>query len=84
MGKRKCVVCGEWIEDNTDSVPYKNRYAHKKCFEIAVKASVVKLQAKTQSKAKTKQDDKGKKENKPILNIEQGCQKKNIVRKKVF
>ena len=27
-GKRKCKICGKWIEDNDDSVKYKNGYAH--------------------------------------------------------
>lgn len=31
--KRKCVICGEWIEDNSQSIPYKKRYAHQKCFD---------------------------------------------------
>ena len=30
--KRVCVLCGLTIEDNNDSVPYKNRYAHTACF----------------------------------------------------
>lgn len=82
MGRRKCVVCGEWIEDNSDSVPYKNRYAHKKCFEIAVKASVVKSQTKTKSKSKTKQDDKEQK--KPVLNIKAGISEEEYRQKKSF
>ncbi|SDW45383.1 hypothetical protein SAMN05216391_10847 [Lachnospiraceae bacterium KHCPX20] len=32
MGRRKCKICGAWIEDNSQSVPYKNGYAHTKCF----------------------------------------------------
>lgn len=31
--KRKCVICGEWIEDNSQSIPYKKRYAHQNCFD---------------------------------------------------
>jgi len=37
MAKRKCVICNEWIEDETQSIPYKGRYAHTKCFNIAMK-----------------------------------------------
>lgn len=37
MAKRKCAICGEWIEDNNDSVPYKKRYAHLNCFNVAMK-----------------------------------------------
>ena len=36
MPKRKCVICGEIIGDE-DSVPYKNRYAHARCFNVEMK-----------------------------------------------
>lgn len=52
MGKRKCICCDEWIENNEDSVPYKGRYAHQACFNIAMKAlqkdKIEKLEEKTQ------------------------------------
>ena len=34
--RRKCVICNEPIVDE-GGVPYKGRYAHKKCFNIAIK-----------------------------------------------
>ena len=37
MAKRKCAICGKWIEDNNESVPYKKRYAHLNCFNVAMK-----------------------------------------------
>lgn len=40
MGKRKCAICGEWIDDNSESVPYKKRYAHLKCFNVAMQVVV--------------------------------------------
>ena len=46
--RRKCVICNELIVDE-DGVPYKGRYAHKKCFNIAIK---------TLQKDKTEQIDK--------------------------
>lgn len=46
--RRKCVICNEPIVDE-DGVPYKGRYAHKKCFNIAIK---------TLQKDKTEQIDK--------------------------
>lgn len=46
--RRKCVICNESIVDE-DGVPYKGRYAHKKCFNIAIK---------TLQKDKTEQIDK--------------------------
>lgn len=36
MPKRKCVICGEIIGDD-DFVPYKNRYAHTRCFNVEMK-----------------------------------------------
>ena len=36
--KRICVLCGNPIEDNTDSIPYKNRFVHPACFSAAAKA----------------------------------------------
>lgn len=46
--RRKCVICNEPIVDE-DGVPYKGRYAHTKCFNIAIK---------TLQKDKTEQIDK--------------------------
>ena len=44
----KCCICNELITDE-QSVPYKGRYAHQKCFNIAIK---------TLQKDKSKQIDK--------------------------
>lgn len=46
--QRKCVICSELIVDE-QGVPYKGRYAHQKCFNIAMK---------TLQKDKNKQIDK--------------------------
>lgn len=35
MATRKCVICNEILEEQ--GVPYKGRYAHQKCFNIAMK-----------------------------------------------
>lgn len=35
--KRICVLCGNPIEDNNESIPYKNRYVHSTCFQAASK-----------------------------------------------
>lgn len=38
MGRlRKCVICNENIGADEISVPYKKRYAHQRCFNIAMK-----------------------------------------------
>lgn len=52
MAKRKCVFCGEYIENNDDSIPYKKRYAHQKCFQLNVK--FIQEEKKKQQKEKTK------------------------------
>ena len=52
-GRRKCKICGEWIEDNNDSVKYKNGYAHTHCFDIAMKVTVSNKKESLQSKKKT-------------------------------
>ena len=36
MAYKKCVICGEVISDG-ESVPYKGRFAHPNCFNIAMK-----------------------------------------------
>lgn len=35
-GKRKCPICGRFIENMEDAVPMKSRYAHKTCLNNAV------------------------------------------------
>lgn len=37
MAKRKCVICGEFIETDQETVPYKNRLAHTNCFNNMMK-----------------------------------------------
>lgn len=58
MAKRKCVLCGEWIEDGSQSIPYKGRYAHIQCFNVAMKTikkdKDEKLAEKSKSKTKAK------------------------------
>lgn len=54
--KRVCILCGKPIEDNSDSVPYKGRYAHSACFRIAVKAVHVDKTEKLEEKKQQKED----------------------------
>ena len=59
--KRKCVCCGEPIEDFEPSVPYKNRYAHERCFNVAIKAiHVDKKQKLEEARDKKKPEPKVK------------------------
>ena len=54
MAKRKCVLCGEWIDDNSQSIPYKNKYAHVLCFNTAMKVIKKDKDEKLSEKTKTK------------------------------
>lgn len=54
MARRKCVCCGEWIGAGEASVPYKGRYAHEKCFNIAMKSIHNDKQKKLEEKSKSK------------------------------
>ena len=80
MAKRKCVICGEWIEDDSQSIPYKGRYAHTKCFNIAMKTikkdKDKKLAEKSKSKTKTKSAPKPKAELKDAVSEEEYAEKK--------
>ena len=76
--KRVCVLCGLTIEDNNDSVPYKNRYAHIACFRAAAKAIHVDKTEKVKKKEaekKTKPASKPKAELKDALSDEEYIQK---------
>ena len=76
--KRVCVLCGLIIEDNNDSIPYKNRYAHIACFRAAAKAIHVDKTEKVKKKEaekKTKPVSKPKAELKDALSDEEYIQK---------
>ena len=53
MAKRKCAICNEYIENNEESVPYKKRYAHLKCFNVAIQVVTTKPRVKSESKKET-------------------------------
>ena len=79
-GKRKCVCCGEYIGTDEGSVPYKGRYAHNKCFQIAAKAikkdKDEKLAEISKSKEKTKISSKPKAELKDAVSEKEYAEKK--------
>lgn len=62
MAYKKCVICGEAIADE-NFVPYKQRYAHQRCFNIAVKTlqddknKTLSAKSKTKNKSKNKCED---------------------------
>ena len=80
MAKRKCTICGEWIENNSQSIPYKGKWSHEKCFQIAMKTikkdKDEKLAEKTKSKSKTKSTPKPRAELKDAVSEEEYADKK--------
>lgn len=78
MPKRKCVICGKYIENNEDSVPYKNRYAHTNCFNIAIKVATTNKSEKAKSKAPPVSKPKAQKELKEGLSEEEYQEKKKL------
>lgn len=82
-GKRKCICCGKYIGTDEKSVPYKNRYAHIKCFQDTLK-SMQKEKAQQlsdkasekKSKTKTKSSPKPKAELKDAVSEEEYAEKK--------
>ena len=86
MAKRKCVICGEWIEDNNDSIPYKNRYAHKKCMDVIVKSTLMKKETNANRRKKTKEKNEQsvvKKPKQPTV-LKEGMSEEEFKQKKQF
>lgn len=85
MGKRKCVICSNWIENGEETVPYKNRLAHVQCFN-----SMMKMAVKSNSQKKATKSKRPKKINpKEIgecLTEEESRQKRSLINyvEKVF
>lgn len=71
MAKKKCPICGQWIESEELSVPYKNRYAHKECFNNAAKIIAVNKQEKIKEKIRMKKGGKAAYEVKDAVSEEE-------------
>lgn len=71
MAKRKCVICGEYIENNDESVPYKKRYAHINCFNVAMKIVTTDKNKKTTANTTASPKKKPQKELKEGLTEEE-------------
>lgn len=84
MPKRKCIVCGEAIE-NDDCVPYKNRYAHTRCFNVEMKV-LTSEKNKEVKKAADKKTTKGKKTEtvKPKVELKDYTSEEDYQKKKQF
>lgn len=81
--KKTCVCCGEQIEDYESFVPYKKRYAHERCFNIAVKAVHVDKQEKLEEKEKEKKQ-KTPPKTKPKGELKDGMSEEEYRKKKAF
>lgn len=77
MARRKCKICNEWIEDNADSISYKNGYVHKQCFNIAMKVTTTEKKESLSKKSKVK-TPKPQKELKEGLSEEEYQDKKKL------
>lgn len=82
MARRKCVICGQPIVDNNDSVPYKKRYAHTSCFNSFMKMAAKEKKAEIKEKAK---DRKKKASNKkPQAELKEAMSEEEYVLKKSY
>ena len=77
MARRKCVVCGEEIIGES-GVPYKGRYSHQKCFEIAIKTLQKDKTEKLQKSNKKTSNSKPKAELKEAVTEEEYRQKTQL------
>lgn len=80
MGRpRKCVICNETIGADEISVPYKNRYAHQRCFNVAMKT----LQKNKKEKLNKSSSD-SKKKKKPVVELKNGVSEEEYQKKKRY
>lgn len=83
--RRKCVCCGEFIEVNETSVPYKKRYAHERCFNTAMKALKKKQKEDlTEKEAKAKAEKKCGVRPKPEAELKDGMSEEEYAEKKRY
>lgn len=82
MAKRKCVVCGQFIENNNESVPYKNRYAHIDCFNNMMKLAA--KDKKNEIKEKTKESKNKISKKKPQVELKEALSEEEYKLKKSY
>lgn len=71
MGRpKKCLICGKSILDPNDMMPYKERYVHKACFNIGIKAITMNKQDALSEATQSKREKKEKKEKTAVPKIE--------------
>ena len=80
---KKCVCCGEYIGADEDSVPYKGRYAHYRCFQIALKT--LKKDKENDLAEKVKNNSRSKKAKpKPKAELKDAVSEEDYAEKKQF
>ena len=83
MAKRKCVICGQYIEqditDKENVIPYKDRYAHKTCFNNMLKVANKKKKEELHTKTKKKTNQPKK-----ITVLKDGMTEEEFQQKKKF
>ena len=79
MAKRKCIICGEWIESASQSIPYKGRWSHEKCFQLALKITKKDKDEKLAERSKPK-----KKQAKPPAELKDAVSEEDYAEKKQY
>lgn len=82
--KRVCVLCGKTIDDINDSVPYKKRYAHADCFNIAVKAVHVDKTEKLEEKSKENPPKRKGRQARPKAELKDSVTEEEYKQKKAY
>lgn len=77
--QRKCVICGEPIINENDSIPYKGRYAHNHCFDISLKV----LHSDKDDKIKKKKE-KSLSKPKPKIELKDAMSEEEYADKKLY
>ena len=67
MGVRKCYFCKEILSNTDETVPYKGRLSHSKCFDAFMKGLTVYKQEELQKKAEEKKETKSRRKPKQEL-----------------
>ena len=85
MGRKKvCVLCGKNIDDVNDAVPYKKRYAHTSCFNVAVKAVHINKTEKLEEKSQDSPPKKRGKKAKPKVELKDAITEEEYIQKNLY
>lgn len=78
---KKCVICGDPIKKDEETIPYKNRTAHLRCFNVDMKSVGNKIQKDLTEKTEEK---KRKSKTKPVTEIKDDLSEEEFGYKKKF